>query len=112
MAAPTINWQGSSGTTYTYWTYQLDAECRPTTELQNVAGNYIFAKESSPNYYVPLYIGETSELKTRLDNHNEVPCLKSQGATHVHVHTSSQYDATRRTEEQDLITKWNPACNG
>ena len=104
--ADTILWEGKSGKTYKYWIY-------PFGQTFSVApGNYIFAKQTGPNPWIPIYIGETSDLSERFDNHHAMPCIKRNGATHIHVHRNDDGEKVRRAEEADLIAKWNPACNG
>lgn len=106
MPGPDINWEGASGRTYGYWIYPIG------TVFKDEPGNYIYAKETQPGYWHPLYIGQTSSLAQRLANHEKEACARTNGATHVHAHTSSADDTVRRTVESDLIGKWNPVCNG
>ena len=104
-----VNWQGTSGTVYPYDVFQLN------TSWNDVPGNYIFAKRNSSGNWVPLYIGETVSLKNRLtplSGHENWPCASRNGATHIHAHSSSPSLATRRSEESDLISRFQPACNG
>ena len=103
---PTIEWAGKSGRTYKYWIHPIG------TNFKAVPGNYIFAKETSPGRHMPIYIGETGDLSERFDNHHKMPCIRRQGATHIHVHTTSGGQAVRQREEADLIAKWRPICNG
>ena len=104
MAGQTIIWPGASGKQYRYWIYPIG------TSFKDSPGNYIFAKETSSGW-TPIYIGETDSLKDRLSNHEKMPCVKRHGGTHVHVHTSSSDEQTRRAEESDLLAKWDPPCN-
>jgi hypothetical protein len=101
----TITWPGASGTRYTYWIYPIGAT------FKDEPGNYIFAKESSPGCWVPLYIGETESLSERFANHGKLPCVRRLHGTHVHAHTSPLNSKTRREEESDLLAKWDPPCN-
>jgi excinuclease UvrABC nuclease subunit len=101
----TINWQGNSGRTYKYWIYPIDSS------FKSEPGNYLFAKETSPRTWRPVYIGQAKNLDDRLDNHNKEACAKRNGATHIHAHLNHSKEA-RLAEESDLIKKWNPACNG
>lgn len=103
---PEIYWPGESGAKYRYLIYPIGSSFKAEP------GNYIFAKETKPNTWSPIYIGETENLEERLDNHNELPCIRRNGGTHVHVHLSSSNSQERRNEESDLIKKWNPPCNG
>lgn len=75
------------------------------------AANYIFAKVSPQNYWQPIYIGQTSDLSERFDNHHAQPCISRNGATHIHAHTNSAGEQARRAEETDLIQDHSPPCN-
>lgn len=102
----TITWQGQSGKSYKYWVHRLPPNfvAKP--------GNYIFAREVSPDRFVPVYIGETSDLSERFDNHHKAQCIGRNGATHIHAHVNSGGEMARRSEESDLIARWRPTCNG
>ncbi len=102
----TILWPGRSGKQYKYFIYPLG------TSFSAVPGNYIFSKETSPNHYRPIYIGETSDLSERFDSHHKMACIKRNGATHIHVHQTNGGVAVRRAEESDLVSRWKPVCNG
>lgn len=101
----TINWPGQSTKEYTHTIYPVG------TAFNDVGGNYIFARESSPNKWSPVYIGQTSSFKDRFSDHHKADCVKRNGATHIHVHQNSSENA-RLAEERDLIARWNPVCNG
>ena len=103
---PTINWTGQSGAAYTYYICP-----RGTQFSDNVPGNYIHAKETSPGKFVPVYIGQTKNLNERLSNHEKKACVDKHGATHVCVHANSQGEQARLDEEKDLILRWQPTCN-
>jgi hypothetical protein len=105
MSNETIIWEGRSGTEYKYWIHPLPPNFR------EVPGNYIFAKETKPDTFTAIYIGEAGDLSDRFDNHHAMPCIKREGATHIHVHTSSAGEQARRDEESDLIARWSPTCN-
>ena len=101
----TMMWSGISGKEYKYWIVSIGASFKP------VAGNYIFAKETSPNTWAPIYVGETDNLERRLSDHDKLPCVRRYGATHIHSHTSVDDNASRRKEEADIRDKWNPPYN-
>lgn len=102
----TITWTGKSGTGYKYWIYPLG------TSFRAEPGNYVFAKESTPNRWLPLYVGQTGDLSERFDGHHKLDCAKRKGATHVHVHINNGGEQTRLNEEADLVASWSPPCNG
>ena len=95
---------GESGREYRYNIYSID------TTWSDVAGNYIFAKESKPHTWEPVYIGETESFKDRLPNHNELPCIRHNGGTHIHAHLNPN-GITRLAEEKDLLANHSTPCN-
>jgi len=104
----TIMWSGISGEKYKYWITPIG------TSFRAEPGNYIFAKETSPNTWTAIYIGETDNLDRRLsnpDDHEKLPCVRRYGGTHIHSHTSVADSVIRRKEESDIRDKWNPQCN-
>lgn len=103
--APTINWTGLSGKTYTHHIYPID------TTFKEASGNYLYAKEVSPGHWTPLYIGQTKNLSDRLSNHEKEDCARRRGATHIHAHVNQDGEQARLAEEADLIGKWKPPCN-
>ena len=106
MVLPDIQWEGASGTKYGYWIDPIG------TAFKDEPGNYIYAKETSPDHWAPVYIGQTSSLEDRLADHEKEECAARHGATHIHAHTKSAGKAARLAEESDLIENWNPVCNG
>ncbi|MBI3162526.1 MAG: GIY-YIG nuclease family protein [Chloroflexi bacterium] len=105
MNPETVIYEGKSGKNYEYWIYPID------TLFMDIPGNYVFAKETSPKRWRPIYIGQTSNLQNRLSNHEKEACAKRHGATHIHAHTSSYLESTRKAEESDLIAQYMPECN-
>jgi hypothetical protein len=104
----TIMWSGISGKTYKYWIKPIG------TSFKSEPGNYIFAKETSQQTWIAIYVGETDNLDRRLsnpDSHEKIGCVRRNGGTHIHAHTSSDNTTTRRGEEADIRDKWNPPCN-
>ncbi len=102
---PTIRWPGISGKEYVYFIYP-----RGTTFDAGQPGNYVHAIETSPGRFKPVYIGQSNDLNRRLTTHDQQSCVDSLGATYVHVHVNAGENA-RLAEEEDLIRRWQPACN-
>ena len=105
--APTVEWEGKSGKRYKYWICPLD------NPMKAEPGNYIFAREVPPNNFEPVYIGETGDLKDRLNvrPHEKMPCIQENGATHIHAHTNPNGEVARKAEETDLIERMVTPCN-
>ncbi len=104
--AKSIKWKGGSGKTYDYWICPIGAD------FKDEPGNYIYAAETTPRSWRPVYIGQTSSLSERLADHEKEACATRNSATHIHTHTTPSDERLRRAEEDDLIEKWKPVCNG
>lgn len=102
--ADKYTWTGASGKEYMYNIFPID------TNWNDVPGNYIFAKKSSPHEWQAVYIGETESFKERLPNHNELPCIRRNGGTHTHTHINRDSRA-RLDEEKDLLANNKTPCN-
>lgn len=104
-ATPRVNWIGESGMVYLYEVFPLDTEFRP------LPGNYIYAGRAETGEWVPLYIGQTRDMHQRLEGHEKLQPAIANGATHIHMHFDQKGQATRCSEERDLIVRWQPVCN-
>lgn len=102
----TITWTGQSGKEYKYWIYDIG------TTFTKAPGNYIFARKTETGTFSPIYMGQTEDLSERFDNHHKMPCIKKNGATHIHIHRNDN-EKDRLAEESDLIAKWKrtSTCN-
>ena len=105
MSEPEVNWPGTSGRNYGYWVYPIG------TNLKDSPGNYIYAKANNLGTWNAVYIGQTSSLRDRLNNHEKEPCARQNGATHIHAHIGAFDEQPRMAEEKDLITIHKPVCN-
>ncbi len=74
-------------------------------------GNYIYAGQSEDGQWVPVYIAQTRDLHQRLEGHVSVQDAMTNGATHIHAHYCTQGQASRCSEERDLLLRWHPVCN-
>lgn len=102
-----ITFKGQSGNSYQFDTYPKD------TKFNDVSAVYIFVKrylEKGKYYQEILYIGESGELGTRINNHEKWKCVELHGCTHISVMSVSG-QAKRLQIETDLIHKFNPVCN-
>jgi hypothetical protein len=100
-----IKWPGQSGKEYQYEAYPLD------TPFQPLPGNYIYARQAEDGSWVPIYVAQTRDLHQRLEGHVRMDDAIANGATHLHAHYCSAGQASRCTEEHDLILRWQPVCN-
>jgi hypothetical protein len=105
MSAQLIDWQGATGHTYRHYILPIG------TQFKALPGNYIFARETMPGYWLPIYVGETANLAERHSGHDRLLDVVREGATHIHAHVSSASETIRQMEELDLARRWRPVCN-
>lgn len=104
MTQQVVIWKGASRREYEYRVYNLDAR------WNDVPGNYIFAARLGSGWKA-IYVGETESFVDRLPTHEKWPCVRRNGATHIHAHINRAGTAARRSEESDLIAEHRPPCN-
>lgn len=100
-----VNWRGKSGKEYSYEVHPLEASFRP------LPGNYIYATQAEDGNWVPIYIAQTRDLHQRLEGRVRLDDAMHNGATCIHAHYCSAGQASRCSEERDLIANWQPVCN-
>ena len=103
--ADKCNWPGVSGKTYTYHVYPVGQS------LKAEAGNYIYAKLNPQGQWVPLYIGETEDLDSRVATHEKRECVRHNGGTHIHAHLTPGERSIRLNEETDIRNNFATTCN-
>ncbi len=100
-----IYWKDKSGTSHRFWIYP-----RGTKFNEPCPGIYIYARETSPHQWIPIYIGQTQNVNVRLANHEQQECVDRNGATHIHVSIITD-ERSRLAIEKDLIQQWKPVGN-
>ena len=103
----TVTWTGKVNKEYNFSLHPIG------TTFNAVPAVYIFTKETSDRKWAAIYIGETSDLSQRFDNHHAMPCIRRNGATHICVYTDGMsVQRHRENLESDLLANCNPPCNG
>jgi hypothetical protein len=102
-----VYWEGKSGESYEYWIVPLATD----EELINDPGNFILAKKTKQGLWEPVYIGQTQDLGSLLGRYRQEECVRSHGATHIHVRPGWPDEGRRNEEVRDLVQAWNPVCN-
>ena len=67
-------------------------------------------KTSQNGNHTVLYIGQTSDLSERFDNHHKKTCFDRNRKTHIAAMLESS-EAKRLRIEGDLISNYSPTCN-
>lgn len=102
----TVSAKGASGTNYTFYVYPWG------TDLKPIGGVYmVLRKPSSNGNYDILYVGQTSDLSERFDNHHKKPCFDRNRKTHISARAESS-EQRRLVIESDLLRNYNTTCNG
>lgn len=101
-------WSGLSGTKYEFHIEKNGAL------LPQLPGLYIFFRIEN-GVRVPIYVGETSNLKNRLNDdwlqHHQRDCIVRNGATHLSIWVFGGPQSDRLIYETDLRRGLNPSCN-
>lgn len=101
----TVTAQGASGATYSFTVY-------PWWQAFNAVGAvYLVLRHTGNNKYDLLYVGQTSDLSERFEDHHKQPYFDRFGKTHIAIRPEP-FERTRLQIETDLIRKHNPVCNG
>ena len=100
-----IYWKDKSSTGHKFWIYP-----RGTKFNEPCPGIYIYARETSPHKWRPIYIRQTENVNVRLANREQRECVDQNGATHIHVRIITR-EKSRLAIANDLIEQWKPVCN-
>ena len=84
-------------------------------KFQKLEVVYVFTKcvttEQESKQYKRLYVGETDNMETVIQNHEKLPCLEQYGVDSICVHLESD-KKTRYQKANDLINReTRPPCN-
>lgn len=81
------------------------------TTFNAVGGLYLVLKRQPVGNYGLLYVGQTSNLSERFDNHHKQGSFDRHGRTHIAVKGEGG-ERARLAIESDLVRKYQPPCNG
>ena len=103
-----ITFTGKSGTTYPFEAFSWD------TSFNAVGAVYFITtrtrKPDSGGSHENVYIGQTSNLSERFDDHHKANCFNRNGANCICVHVDSN-EKSRLNKEADLIAGNTTPCN-
>ena len=99
----TVTLKGASGRSYDFDVYPWG------TSFKAVGAVYTVLKRNGSNFSI-LYIGQTSDLSERFDNHHQRPCFDRNGKTHIGIHLELA-ESRRFDIETDLVRNYSPTCN-
>ena len=99
-------------TTIQIGSYTFEGPHSNTGSLRNAAGVYVILCAGQNNYTV-TDVGESGDVKTRVDNHDRADCWKRNCSTQLSVavlYTPNLSEAMRRAIESEIRTQYRPAC--
>lgn len=92
--------------------YDFEGPYTNAASLQDRSGVYVILYEANSKYYV-LDAGESSQVKTRIENHDRADCWKrhAKGVISVAVYYTPGLQQYGRMEiEQAIRAEYDPKC--
>jgi hypothetical protein len=105
MSNETVTVKGASGATYNFIVYSWGTNFNPVGAVY-----LILRKQYQTGNYSILYIGQTSDLSDRFDNHHKQPCFDQNQKSHIGI-LAERSEARRLNIEADLLGNYKTACN-
>lgn len=100
---------GRSGKAYQFLVYPLN------TTFKALGGIYYFSvrkiRSDGTGNHTALYIGQTSDLSSRFTDHHKEACMDARGVNAISVHLDDD-ERSRLSKERDLVSAYEPPCNG
>lgn len=97
---PTVYWRG--------YVFRIGDPSQVT--WRRAGGVYVFAYQTEPNVWKPLYVGETGNFRERMWDHERWADAVRLGATHV-VAIRLPTEEIRLWMELELIREFDPPLN-
>lgn len=93
--------------------YEFEGPYRDTASLEDRSGVYAILDQRENNRYGLLDVGESSNVKTRVETHDRKGCWErnKKGTIHYAVHyTPGLRQDGRMAIEQEIRDQYNPPC--
>ncbi len=91
--------------------YNFQGPFSSTSSLKNQSGVYvILGRNSQPEPWTVVDIGESGTVRERVENHDRAPCWNRQGYNQLAVAAYYCAEAQRMRIEQELRAQFNPPC--
>lgn len=104
-----VKFKGASGRQYTFDVFPID-----TIWNDGIGAVYFVTHRSKGNdgkhYHQNIYVGQTSDLKSRHQNHHRKQCFDQHEANTLCILRESS-ERSRLAIERDLIEGCSPLCN-
>jgi hypothetical protein len=93
--------------------YSFEGPYRSTEMLQDRSGVYVILDKRVDGYYYILDVGESAQVKTRVETHDRKDCWRRncKGTLYVAVlYTPNLQQPGRSKIEQEIRQQYNPPC--
>lgn len=107
-ALGTITLEGESGEKFPFLIYQIG------TQFERIGAVYYVSRRIEDIYgskvHSPLYIGETDDLSSALQNHSRRECFDQEEANCISIYPCEEQQQRLQITD-DLIANYGPICN-
>lgn len=93
--------------------YEFEGPYISTGSLEDRAGVYVILCKGEGDKYSVVDVGESSEVKTRIENHDRTDCWKENCTgtlAYAVLYTPDIPEEGRRLIEQEIRTQYRPPC--
>ncbi len=99
-----ITLTGASRRTYSFKAFPRGIKFKPSGAV------YAILRQTPTGHYSVIYIGQTSDLSKRFENHHKQACFDRNGKSHIALYPVSG-ESRRFDIETDLLRSYKPVCN-
>ena len=89
--------------------YNFEGPYTSPSSLRNISGVYAILGAKNGKTYV-ADIGESQEVRDRVENHDRQPCWVRQGYSKIEYAAYYCNESERMRVEKELRTEFNPPC--
>ena len=89
--------------------YNFEGSYTSPSSLRNISGVYAILGDKGGKKYV-ADIGESQEVRDRVENHDREPCWKRQGYSKIMYAAHYCNESERMRIEKELRAKYTPPC--
>ena len=90
--------------------YTFDGPFSSVNDLKNQSGVYVILGNHGSGNWKVVDVGESSDVKTRVSNHDRADCWKQQGYSNLTVAALYTNEARRMEIESQLRRHFKPPC--
>lgn len=90
--------------------YDFEGPFSSTNELENSSGVYVILGRNDSNNWNVVDVGESEDVKTRVQNHDRKSCWERTGYSSLAVAASYTNEYNRVKLERELRGFFNPSC--